>query len=129
MITNKKAFSALLDEKIVSAVPVYTGGGIWCFFGKTETGKHFYAYDSDAYEVYFLKEDPLPTIENEDGNGVFCLDWLEKNTIACFCDVEPVKDWFLRLYAVSEGFGGFDKTDLRLSIEEITSCQFCDFSD
>ena len=115
--------SALLERKIESVTPIYTGGGIWIFLGKVDRDLYFCAQDCDCYIVSFIDCDPLPLVDS-DTDGVFHADWLEKHTIAEFQDTEPVLQWFERMYSSALNKGGFDETSLRLSLEEVENYRY-----
>ena len=94
--------------KVANAV--YTGGGIWLFYGELKNRKYFLT-DDNGY-TYLLDEDP----SNLDESSTY--EWQEEHIIKEVTNKEDQKyfcgkllDW---LYAHPENRGGMTETEMEI---------------
>lgn len=86
-----------MERKIKSQTAIYTGGGIYCYYGELEDGNYFMA--DDIYEcARILNANPL----EETGEEYFPfvvddVEWQEKHLVEDFEDWKFIKQLFIKL--------------------------------
>lgn len=83
-----------MKYRFEKVVPIYTGGGIYCFYGKTDEN---YFISSDNYWVEFVDYIPFDDkkVIEED---MWQTDWLDAHTIKEFIDEKPMYEFLEQMY-------------------------------
>ena len=89
--------SSAKTPKILEVTPVYTGGGIYIYWGKFADGTYFIACD-DMYDLTIVDADPTLTyVKDEDIFEADYPDWQEEHLVK-YVDCNTTQDFFNKMY-------------------------------
>lgn len=96
-------------EIFESATAIYTGGGIYCYYGKLKDGSYFMASDCWEYDILILDADPLEDIE---ASGY--PEWQEKHYISEKIDDFNFWNRMINWIIANAPDGNYDPYDLEI---------------
>ena len=91
-----KSSDSINTPKIISVTPIYTGGGIYIYWGAFSDGTYFIA--DDDYDLTIVDSDPtLSYVEDEDIFEADYSEWQEKHLVR-YIDDNKTQNFFNEMF-------------------------------